>query len=85
MKLSVLSESITEARYDDSYLGQLKHSFGVDDKMDAYKLATYLQHPKIGWHAKVESGGETREGRLGQWVVTLVINVDRKNLKQEMF
>ncbi len=80
--LELAGISITEARYDETYLGQLKHSFGVDDKMDAYKLASYLQHPKIGWHAKVESGDGTREGQLGQWVVTLIINVDPRNLER---
>lgn len=73
---------IVEAGYDQPHLGTIEHSFTVQDRVDAYRLASYLQFPDIGWHAKVSSGGNDRAGRLGEYTVTVVINVHRDNLKK---
>ena len=72
---------IVEAKYDQPYLGTIEHSFAVQDRNDAYKLAHLLQFPKIGWHAKVTSD-DGRAGQLGEYTVTVVINLHRDNIKK---
>ncbi len=73
---------IVEAEYDQPHLGTIEHSFAVQDRVDAYRLASYLQFPKIGWHAKVSSSGDDRTGQLGEYTVTVVINLHRDNIKK---
>jgi len=67
---------ITEAKYDEGqHLGTLENSFSVgENKEDAYRLASYLRRPPIGWHTNVKVVD-------GEYVVTLTINVDSKNLR----
>lgn len=66
-------DGVVEAAYDQPHLGTIEHSFVVENENDAYKLAHYLQFPKIGWHAKVLNSG-------GEYTVKVVINIHRDNI-----
>ena len=66
-------KDLDEAGYDQPHLGTIEHSFVVENENDAYKLASYLQFPKIGWHAKVSNSD-------GKYTVKVVINVHRDNI-----
>ena len=75
-------KDLDEVAYDQPYLGTIEHSFAVQDYNHAQELANYLQFPELGWHAKVTSDTPDRTGQLGEYTVTVVINVHRDNLKK---
>jgi len=73
-------KDLDEVAYDQPYLGTIEHSFAVQDYNHAQELAGHLQFPELGWHAKVTSDTPDRTGQLGEYTVTVVINVHRDNI-----
>lgn len=70
---------ILEAAYTGGPLGQVTHTFTVENQDDAYRLAHAIHSPKTGWHAKVNHAFQGDGDQVGQYAVTIVVNVDPKN------